>query len=565
VRNASYACRLEPNPFRFRTDDLPGGPPTHRLTSMRRTEPEGKQRFVVYALLFSIIYWLVDAAIDTLWVYEGRFIDLLILHVPPHELYVRLFVAACFLVFAAVATLHRQRQSQLLANLLESHLRLESLFEDSPLPMWEDDWSQIAERFRELRAEGVSDLRSYFDEHPEEIGRCIRRVRIVDVNRATLELHGVREKHQLMHSLDSVFTDHAKDTFREELIAIGSGKTRFRAETIHRTASGELQEIDLTVLVAPGYEDDLGRVIVCTQSIADRRAAERALVERDDLYRDLFEHASDLIQSVAPDATFRYVNPAWHQTLGYSLDDLDRITLFDVIHPEERQHCREVFRQVLRCEEIGVITTRFVAKDGRVIDVEGSVSCRLEEGTPVSTRAVFRNVTERKEYERRLTYMARHDSLTGVFNRHSMTEILDREEKRARRYHYPIGLLMIDIDRFKEINDRFGHQVGDKVLESIGTLLQEEVRSTDFVIRYGGDEFLIVLPETNGETENVRVRIQHAMDQRNKSNELIDFPVSLSIGIAHWNIGDTSSVEEILRLADQRMYQVKRGDHNPAS
>ena len=532
---------------------------------MRGTEPGRKHRFGVYALLFSIIYWLVDAAIDTLWIYGGRFIDLLILHVPAHELYVRFFVTACFLGFAAIAASNRQQQSRLLSNLHESHLRLESLFEDSPLPMWEDDWSQIAERFRELRSEGVTDLRSYFDEHPEEIDRCIRRVRIVDVNRATLELHGAHEKNELTGTLENIFTDHARETFKEELVAIGSGKTRFRAETVHRTSSGEQQEIDLTVLVAPGYEENLGRVIVCTQSIAVRRAAERALIERDDLYRDLFEHASDLIQSVTPDGKFRYVNPAWHETLGYTLADLDHLNLFDVIHPDEREHCREMFRQVLQCLDVGVITTRFVAKDGRIIDVEGSVNCRLEEGTPVSTRAVFRNVTERKEYERQLTYMARHDSLTGVFNRHSMTEILDREEKRARRYDHPIGLLMIDVDRFKEINDRFGHHRGDEVLKVIGKLLQQEVRDTDYVIRYGGDEFLIVLPETNGETENVRARIQRAVDQRNETNELIDFPVSLSIGIAQWNVGEASSIEEILRLADQRMYQVKRGGHGPAS
>ena len=547
------------------TNDLAANWAHPRLGSMRWMEPGGKLRFGVYALLFSIAYWIVHAAIDTLFMYGGRYIDHLILHVAAHDLSVRLFVSACFFGFAAVAMVNRRRQSQLMERLHQNHLRLESLFEDSPLPMWEDDWSDVAKRFEELRASGVTDLRSYFDQHPEEVDRCIRRVRIVDVNRATLDLHSVKEKQQLMQGLDDIFTDHARETFREELIAIGRGETRFRAETVHRTASGELREIDLTVLVAPGYEEDLGRVIVCTQSIAERKAAERALIEREELYRDLFEHASDLIQSVGPDAGFLYVNPAWHQTLGYTLDDLEHLNLFDIIHPDERQHCTELFQSILRCQDVGVITTRFVAKDGRVIDVEGSVSCRLEQETPVSTRGVFRNVTERKEHEQQLTYMARHDSLTGAFNRHAMNEILEREEQRARRYRHPIGLLMIDVDQFKEINDRFGHQIGDEVLAEIGKLLQHEARSTDYVIRYGGDEFLVVLPETNGKAEALRARIQRAVNRRNVSNELIEFPVTLSIGTAHWSVGDTSSIEDILRLADERMYQAKRGLDNPAS
>ncbi|MBN1857954.1 GGDEF domain-containing protein [Candidatus Bipolaricaulota bacterium] len=527
--------------------------------------PATRLWFGVYALVFSIVYWLVDAAIDTLLLDGGRYIDLLLLHVPPHELYVRFFVAAGFFGFAAVASINRQRQSQLVKTLHESYLRLVSLFEDSPLPMWEDDWSAVAKAFRELRAQGITDLRAYFDARPDEVQRFIDKVRIVDVNRATLELHGVADKGALIEGLSRVFTRDAEQTFKEELIAIGNGETRFHAETVHQTVAGERQEIDLTVQVAPGHEENLDRVIVSTLSIADRKAAERALVEREEMYRDLFDNASDLIQSVAPDGRFLYVNPAWHEILEYSPDELDALDLFDIIHPNEHAHCRDLFDRVLRNEHLGPVETRFVSRTGRIVEVEGSVTCRMEGGRPISTRAVFRNVTERREYERRLDYMARHDSLTGVFNRHSMNEILDREEQRARRYNHPIGLLMIDVDRFKEINDRFGHQVGDKVLQAIGELLLKEVRSADYVIRYGGDEFLVVLPETNGETEAVRGRIERAVEHRNTTNELIDFPVTLSIGTAHLNVGDTSSIEDILRLADERMYRAKRGDDDFAS
>ena len=133
-----------------------------------------------------------------------------------------------------------------------------------------------------------------------------------------------------------------------------------------------------------------------------------------------------------------------------------------------------------------------------------------------------------------------------------------QEEERARRYGHPVGLIMVDVNRFKEINDRYGHQMGDKILTSVAGLLVDEVRTTDFVVRYGGDEFLIVLPETNGETEAVRDRIQKAVSRRNQTNELVDFPVTIAVGTAHWEPRSGRTIEELLGEADARMYEDKR-------
>jgi len=117
---------------------------------------------------------------------------------------------------------------------------------------------------------------------------------------------------------------------------------------------------------------------------------------------------------------------------------------------------------------------------------------------------------------------------------------------------------MIDIDHFKHINDTYGHQTGDKVLQAVAELLSKQVRDTDLVVRYGGDEFLLVLIETNGETETVMERIQAAMAERNQTNELIPFPVTLSIGDAHWAPELERTAEEILAEADAKMYEAKR-------
>jgi diguanylate cyclase (GGDEF)-like protein/PAS domain S-box-containing protein len=165
---------------------------------------------------------------------------------------------------------------------------------------------------------------------------------------------------------------------------------------------------------------------------------------------------------------------------------------------------------------------------------------------------------ERVRLQEQLREQATRDPLTNVYNRRYFNQAIEQEIGRSKRYDHPIGFLMIDIDKFKEINDRYGHQVGDKVLQEMAKLLQEQVRESDVVVRYGGDEFLLLLIETDGETETVQERILEEVTQRNKINLIFDFPVTLSIGSAHWSPGDERTVEEILAEADDKMYVEKQ-------
>jgi len=121
-------------------------------------------------------------------------------------------------------------------------------------------------------------------------------------------------------------------------------------------------------------------------------------------------------------------------------------------------------------------------KDGTPIWISLTVnSVRNKQGDIIESRSMAVDITQRKRYEEKLTYLARHDPLTGVYNRYSLDELLDQEVKRSQRYNHPIDLLMVDVNRFKEINDRFGHQLGDRVLQKVAQLLTEQVRETDIV------------------------------------------------------------------------------------
>jgi diguanylate cyclase (GGDEF)-like protein len=165
---------------------------------------------------------------------------------------------------------------------------------------------------------------------------------------------------------------------------------------------------------------------------------------------------------------------------------------------------------------------------------------------------------QRLRLAEQLRRQALRDPLTGVYNRRHFNQIIEQEMERSKRYGHSIGFLMIDVDRFKEINDRHGHRVGDQVLQDVAGLLQSQVREIDIVVRYGGDEFLVVLPETRGEAEAVRQRILEEAARRNEAGRVFGFPVTLSVGSAHWSPESEQAMEEVLAEADARMYEAKR-------
>jgi diguanylate cyclase (GGDEF)-like protein/PAS domain S-box-containing protein len=299
-------------------------------------------------------------------------------------------------------------------------------------------------------------------------------------------------------------------------------------------------------------------VLGIARDISGRKRAEAALQDSEGQFRDLIEHAHDLIQSIDPDGHFQYVNEAWLKTLGYERSEIDRLTLLDVLHPDSRDHCMQVFQALLAGKTVDHVEAEFVSKTGQRVAVQGNVSCRFRDGQPISTRGIFRDVTERKQYEEQLARMARRDPLTGVLNRYALEELLEREAGRSGRYAHSVGFLMIDVNRFKEINDRFGHGMGDKVLQAITAVIQHNIRDADILVRYGGDEFLVILPETNGESDLVRDRILAEVAGRNRTNPLLDFPVTLAIGSAHWSSGSGQTMEQVVAETDRLMYEDKR-------
>ncbi|MFB2622420.1 PAS domain S-box protein [Methanothermobacter marburgensis] len=142
------------------------------------------------------------------------------------------------------------------------------------------------------------------------------------------------------------------------------------------------------------------------RDISERRKMEAEIHRREEQFRDLFENANDMIQAVDPEGRFVYVNRAWMETLGYTEDDLENLTLFDVIHPDKLDECHEIFRRVMSGESISLVETAFITKDGEKIFVEGNVNVRMRNGEVEYSRAIFRDVTERVKFQRELERLA---------------------------------------------------------------------------------------------------------------------------------------------------------------
>ncbi len=176
---------------------------------------------------------------------------------------------------------------------------------------------------------------------------------------------------------------------------------------------------------------------------------------------------------------------------------------------------------------------------------------------------VFTDITEQKAREAKLYFRATRDALTGVYNRGHFTELAMMEVERARRFSEPLSLALLDIDHFKSINDRYGHESGDSALVSFVKICEEFTRKVDFIGRLGGEEFAILLPRANKEPafellQRLRLRV---METRMQGSGTGSFELTVSIGLASLR-SSVKDLRELMRNADASLYKAKREGRN---
>lgn len=194
------------------------------------------------------------------------------------------------------------------------------------------------------------------------------------------------------------------------------------------------------------------------------------------------------------------------------------------------------------------------------------IPIRRKDGNLIGRLVTLHDVTERKSLMAIVEQMAITDAVTGLYNRRYFDQRARDEMERAQRYQHPLAVMMLDLDGFKQINDNHGHGAGDDALVSIANILQDSVRKIDTLARFGGDEFILLLPETNlDEALKVAERIRSSVAGNTSTEDLGEYKITVSIGLACIDNGKSISMEEITQNADLALYKAKREGGNRVS
>ncbi|MDX5335581.1 MAG: diguanylate cyclase [Marinobacter sp.] len=294
----------------------------------------------------------------------------------------------------------------------------------------------------------------------------------------------------------------------------------------------------------------------------------RALRQREQQLRVLMDNLPGMAYRCRNDHswTMLFVSGGCEPLTGYLPDDLINnklISYASLMDPDAIEQVSEEVAIAVRKGRSFSLEYAITRKDGRKVWV-WERGCGIEQADgSVVLEGIVLDISDRKQLETELEEMATRDPLTGLLNRREFSRVLEEELERARRYERPMALLWIDFDHFKDINDSWGHAAGDTVLCAVSEILTDRVRSVDSVGRFGGEEFVIVLPEMDVEgardtAERLRQRVGNALIPLESGHSV---PLTISVGVAVYPVhGHT--VETLCGAADKAMYQAKMQGRN---
>ncbi len=283
----------------------------------------------------------------------------------------------------------------------------------------------------------------------------------------------------------------------------------------------------------------------------------------DDYYKCIFENSLDAIMITKPDGQIAKANPAACEMLGWTTEELSRVGRDGVIDLEDPK-----LKETLELrKKNGRVRAElyFLRKDGTkfLVDLTSSLF-RTKEGEMWAS-IIMRDMTKVKEAEKILMddkavseKLAAYDCLTGVLNRRGFMKRLGQEIEKAKRERQVLGLIMTDVDLLKTVNDHHGHLAGDQVLSSFAAVLQENLRLYDVLGRLGGDEFIVVLPDTRDEkTKEIAERLREKVEKMEVQYEGSTIKITASFGVKMYRPETEMSIDQLISRADEYLYRAK--------
>ncbi|MGI0483737.1 putative bifunctional diguanylate cyclase/phosphodiesterase, partial [Geminocystis sp. CENA526] len=297
-------------------------------------------------------------------------------------------------------------------------------------------------------------------------------------------------------------------------------------------------------------------------SFSERDSIENALRESEEKYRAVVRQISEGIILIDP-ITKQIIeaNNAYCTLIGYTNQEILSLKLSDLVATDS-EISDSIIRKVIH-DRLNITQESIHRhKEGGLINVEVNISTIYYSAKEFICYAV-RDITERKLAEEMLRYQACHDLLTELANRNLFNEQLHKTIARAQRYKYQFAIMFIDLDRFKNVNDTLGHDIGDKLLQEVAHQIRDCLRNSDLIARWGGDEFTILLSEIK-HPHDVAVVANRILQSLKQPFLIMEYQLRayLSIGIAIYP-QDGDNLETLLKNADTALYEIKdKGGNN---
>lgn len=461
------------------------------------------------------------------------------------------------------------------------------LFELAPVSLWLEDFSALRQLFQRWREQGVSDLRAHLAADPERLRQCSAALRVLQVNRQTLQMFGAQDLEALLQGLPQIFRDEMLVHHAEDMVRLWNGALEYRSQTVNYTLDGRRLDVLLHVRVLPGHEQDWGRVLLSLEDVSERESARRALLGSERYAQGLFEHSPVSLwvedfsgvkrlldevreQGITDFRTFTDVHPdfvercmAQIRVLDVNRQTLrmfrvpDKTALIEALPLIFRDEMRRPFTEQLielwNGQLLQQRETVNYSRDGEMLHVhlQFSVLPGHEQDWSL-VQVALTDISARKKAEAYLEFLGKHDALTKLRNRSFFNDELNRLERRGLG---PVAVLVVDVNGLKAVNDACGHAAGDALLRRAGEVLAKAVEAPMTASRIGGDEFVLLMPGADEQAgEQLLQQLRELLELNNQFHG--GEPLDLSLGLAVWRPGER--LEASLHRADTLMYEHKR-------